>query len=336
MQNPWTELPKNSPFVLDIDKAAIDNHNQEVGYDFQIVPDMYPEPFYGHHDADIVILNLNPGFGGEEDLKHHRKNHYFIELLKNNLWQNELEYPFIFLDPKISDAPGYRWWNARLKTLVEKTGRSKLAKSLLCLEFFPYHSKKFNFKKLINSQHFNFQLVKKAIKREALIICFRGFKKWSSAVPELLQYKKLFPLNSSQSVYLTLGNCPLGYNAVLNVLGVPAINLHEQMTNSRLREKIMNVIKLKIAELGMDEYLTTPRTSTRKLRFDAHIKLTPIGKIKFKTNAENPSQQFIHPDLKRLKISRDFCPVNISNNIDLYENFALEKLQEFIYEIGLK
>ena len=94
---------------LERDKNIIDKHNQNAKDDFQVVADMYPEPFLARHDADIVILNLNPGFGGEEDLKNHKENIFFIELQKKNLMQDELEYPFIFLDPNISETPGYQW-----------------------------------------------------------------------------------------------------------------------------------------------------------------------------------------------------------------------------------
>lgn len=224
MQNPWKELPKNPPFILEIDKKIVDKHNQNAGHEFQVVGNMYPEPYLGNHDAEIVLLNLNPGFGGEEDLKNHKENKQFVTLVKKNLRQDDLEHPFIFLDPNISETPGYKWWNARLRTLVEKVGRKKLAESLLCLEFFPYHSKKYNFKELVPSQEFNFYLLKEAIKRDAIIISFRSLSKWSSAVPELKDYKSLYQLNSPQSVYFTENNCPEGYNLTLKKLGIPIEN----------------------------------------------------------------------------------------------------------------
>jgi hypothetical protein len=223
MQNPWKKLPENPPFILDIDKNIIDKHNKKSKSKYQIVDHMYPEPYLGRHSADIVLLNLNPGFGGEEDLKNHKMNKPFIELLKKNLVQEELEYPFIFLDPTISDTSGYKWWNTRLRTLIEKVGRKKLAKSLLCLEFFPYHSKKYNFKELVNSQRYSFYLLEEAIKRDAFIISFRSFSKWSSAVPELQDYKHLYHLNSPQNVYFTKNNCPEGYDATLNKLQASTI-----------------------------------------------------------------------------------------------------------------
>lgn len=218
MKNPWAELPNNPPFVLDIDKKIVDSHNKKAEFDFQVVSDMYPEPFLGSHNADIIFLNLNPGFGGEEDLKNHKKNNAFVKLLRKNLIQEEMEYPFLFLDPIISETPGYKWWNARLRTLIEKVDRKNLAKSLLCLEFFPYHSKKYNFKNMADSQRFNFFLLQEAIKRDALIISFRSLSKWTSAVPELEGYKNLYQLNSPQNVYFTANNCPAGYRAAIDKL----------------------------------------------------------------------------------------------------------------------
>ena len=220
MKNPWLQLPKQAPFVLEIDQAKIQNHNQKANALKKIHTEMYPEPFLGNINSEIVLLNLNPGFGGEEDLLTHKSNNNFVELLKKNLSQEKLQYPFIFLDPKTEGTPGYKWWNERLKTLIEKVGREKLAKSILCLEFFPYHSEKFGFSKTIPSQEYNFHLLKNAIQNKALIISMRSKRYWETHVPELVGYKNFHELNSPQNVYITQNNCPEGYPEILKRLGL--------------------------------------------------------------------------------------------------------------------
>lgn len=218
MQNPWEKLPSKKPFILESDKKLIDFHNQKSKSIHKVITEMYPEPFFGNIDAEILILNLNPGFGGQADIEQHETNEYFITLLTKNLLHEKIEYPFLFLDPKISNTPGYGWWNKRLRTLIEDVGREKLAKSLLCLELFPYHSSKYKFKGKVASQEYNFFLLRKAMERNAIVVSFRGYEKWTSHVPELSNYQNLYRLNSPQAVYLTQNNCPEGYPIITKKL----------------------------------------------------------------------------------------------------------------------
>jgi hypothetical protein len=60
---------------------------------------------------------------------------------------------------------------------------------MLALEFPPYHSKRFAHAHLrLPSQQFTFELLRRAIKRGAVIVCVRGFREWVVAVPELATY----------------------------------------------------------------------------------------------------------------------------------------------------
>lgn len=363
MENPWIKLPEASPFVLEIDEIAISQHNQIAKQDHQVILEMYPEPFIGNNDADIVILNLNPGFGGEEDLENHINHQHFINLLKGNLNQDKLDYPFFFLDPRISATPGYKWWNARLKKLVGLVGRKKLSKSILCVEYFPYHSKRYNYSnQVLNSQSFSFQLVRNAVKRGALIVCFRSLNKWKEAVPELEEYENLYKLNNPRAVYLTPNNCPDGFEAILSKMKVSnqspstknknqnkriikikedeplpkkEMPLTDEISTRMFRQSIIDEVSKKIGELGLQKYISVPNTSDRKITFNAHLTLTRKGKERVVTVAANPTKQIIHPDLLHLEISDNRILGGFNRDINLYKRYAIEMLRSYIAEIGI-
>jgi hypothetical protein len=54
--------------------------------------------------------------------------------------------------------------------LVAEVGEECVADSILCVEYFPYHSQSFNHSRLrLPSQEYSFQLVREAIRRRVII-----------------------------------------------------------------------------------------------------------------------------------------------------------------------
>lgn len=62
MDNPWLNLPDCAPFVLDYDKYSILNFNATAREEYRIHLEELPEPYTDRPTANIVLLNLNPGF----------------------------------------------------------------------------------------------------------------------------------------------------------------------------------------------------------------------------------------------------------------------------------
>jgi hypothetical protein len=179
--------------------------------------DVLPEPFIGLPDASVVLLNLNPGFS-EEEVAYHHLDEYFRSAALANLSHAPQPYPFYFLDPAVS-SPGHRWWQSRLRTLLERVPVGRLSQRLLCVEYFPYHSARFSAAvPRVPSQEYSFQLVRDAVGRGAVIIAMRASRSWRQAVPEL-ESTTVHSLNSAQSVYITPNNCPTGFPAALPALG---------------------------------------------------------------------------------------------------------------------
>lgn len=206
MENPWVTLSDEKPYVLSEDKQEILKYNNNVNKEENLIrTELIPEPYLGNPSSKIILLNLNPGFS-IKDKSFHNDNDYFINSCRKNLLHKNQEYPFYLLDPKNSNAPGYKWWTQKLKELINKFGAKTLANNIFCIEFFPYHSKKFKLNKtILPSQKYNFYLLRKAIKRNALIVIMRSRKIWFNNVPELKDIN-YYELNSPQNPCLTPNN----------------------------------------------------------------------------------------------------------------------------------
>ncbi len=101
--------------------------------------------------------------------------------------------------------PGCKWWHDILKGLFKNDKeKEKVSNSVFCIEYFPYHSKNAPTLK-VESQKYNFYLVKKAIERKALIVIIRHEKQWLAAVPQLEEHTYIRPINS-QCGYISKGN----------------------------------------------------------------------------------------------------------------------------------
>lgn len=227
MKNPWTELPSDIPFVLKDDLPIVEKFNRKLSpsHPVFIHTEGLPMPILGNPKAPVVLLNLNPGFTKtdienpafkalpEEEVKFHR------EAPIKNLRHEELEYPFYLLDPKVKDAGGYVWWTCKLKHLIWNFDQKYVANNVLCVEFFPYPSRRYGYCEILPSQEYSFFLVREAMKRGAVIVGMRSVRLWLSQVPELESYKNFFALNNPQNPAVSPNNCPPGgYEKIIEAL----------------------------------------------------------------------------------------------------------------------
>lgn len=177
---------------------------------------LLPEPFLGLLGARVVLLNLNPGYAPENHRVHRRPS--FSRALRRTLRGTDQPYPFYYLDPE-PDGGGYRWWRSRLKALTSATSDEVVARGVLCVEYFPYHSVRFAHGAVrVPSQEFGFSLVHQALERRAVVIVMRARRLWENAVPDLIGYPRIFGLNSPQNVSITPRNCPDGFQVAVSEL----------------------------------------------------------------------------------------------------------------------
>ena len=218
MRNPWIDLPDRPPHVLPSEDAAVARLNFGAHPDVAVHLELLPEPYLGHPQAPVVILNLNPGFD-ERDIPFHSMDPLFREISRKNLLHQPQDYPFYLLDPRISASLGHQWWIKKLKEPIRVAGLQPVATRVLCVEYFPYHSRRYPpIRETLESQRYGFQLVRDAIGRGALIVIMRGQKRWLEAVPELANHGRVYKLNSVQNVAISPGNCPGGFSEIVSAL----------------------------------------------------------------------------------------------------------------------
>jgi hypothetical protein len=195
MDNPWLEIVYDEPpYILPEEEVIIEKLNNlyrsENKTQYIIKTELFPEPFIGDiTNAKLVLLNLNPGLD-KRDFSTHLETNY-IQAFTNNLSQNiSGDFPFYPLDPQFSHTGNAAWWTDRLKKLTGAVGVKNVAKHLVVLEFFPYHSKKYDtvldmipnkygMNDYLPSQKYTFHLLNTFLEKEdVMIVGFRHHKEW--------------------------------------------------------------------------------------------------------------------------------------------------------------
>lgn len=231
MENPWLELAtdkERQSFILPNEQSIIAKFNTKVTENFKIHPNIFPAPFMGDvNNAPIIILMLNPGYDKKEDVEgtnyYQTYTNWWMQQIQHKLPYPEL--PLFCLEEEYCTKSIY--WNDKLKPLIDNTDRKRVAKNVAKVQFFPYHSIKYKslYKKLLKgegfdsylpSQEYNFSLVRKAMRRDALIIIPRSKKIWYEAIPELKNYPHKHLTKNYRNPILSKNN--LGEIAFQNIL----------------------------------------------------------------------------------------------------------------------
>ncbi len=217
-ENPWRNLPGSPPYVLDSDRPFIDAYNRyAAGPGQRIKLEALPEPFIGRPDAPVVVLLANPA-AGELDSEWD-KHQGLARAIRTNLAHETVGYPFFYLDPALHSSPGAIWWNSGLKRLIEQCGRVETARGVLAVEFHGYHSRFSGpLPVTLPSQRYGFGLAHEAMAREAVIILGRKRPAWKVAVPGLAAYPRCYELTNPQSAFITIGNCPDGFEIAVQAI----------------------------------------------------------------------------------------------------------------------
>jgi hypothetical protein len=184
---------------------AFKEHNRTRNPDHVLHGELMPEPFVGDPAAPVVLLQLNPRASTNDVELHATKE--FQTLIRDSLAHRFGQYPFYLLDPKL-DLPGGDYWKEKLRSLIRDCGDVVVARRLAVVEFHGYQSK--NFRSLARwpfpSSQYAIELVKRAIARSAVIVCMRGFERWSECVPELSRYDRVVQLKNRRNPCISAGN----------------------------------------------------------------------------------------------------------------------------------
>lgn len=181
MENPWSDICFESPYILQMDKRQILDFDSRQKSRAKLVFESIPEPFIGNPDtARIVLLLLNPGHS-DQDPAAHRNMHFKAALLKN-LRGEPQDYPFYPLNPAFAGNPTAKWWIPRVRELQQASGLNlkTLSERLLAIEWFPYHSRSSGLPttQVCSSQEYTFQLARKMMD-DRVVLRMRSANRWS-------------------------------------------------------------------------------------------------------------------------------------------------------------
>jgi hypothetical protein len=226
VDNPWIALPQRPPYALECDSKLISAFNASANCKYKFDLSLLPEPFFGSPSANVVVLNLNPGWSPLDAEIHSRSD--FCDMARRSLAHQLHPYPFLHLQPN-GNTPGNRWWSQRTRHLAKEIGFEVVASGLACIEYVGYHSKEYSpTSPRLPSQEYGFNLVRQAMARKAEIIVMRALRVWVSAIPELATYQRLHHGSNPRSPYLSPGNLKGSYSAVAQGLR----NAHQHSINT--------------------------------------------------------------------------------------------------------
>ncbi len=192
---------------------------------------LLPMPYIGNLEkATIFVLMLNPGLSAGDYFAEEQPEFRNAQIQNLRQENGSIEYPFIFLNPKFAWHPGFDYWHKKLDDVIKKLAKqseityqnamSILAKNLVCLELFPYHSKSFGPDSLLKLPSVNVMLsfvnnvlVPKVEDGKAIIIAARRVKNW-----ELPKHKNIIAYKPSEARSAHLSLSSRGGTAIFNHL----------------------------------------------------------------------------------------------------------------------
>lgn len=229
MKNPWLRLPQAPPYVYALDEEPIQNLYSSSDPKEKLHLECFPEPYLGRVDAPVVLLGLKPGFD-EGDPAAHRDT-AFAAAASKSLRHEALPYPLYLLDPSFASTPGGVYYRGAMRELAEALGAGPgkgldhpawktIANEVFVINFFPYHSVEASLnQKPLTSQQYGFSLAHQALARNALVVILLGEAWWKKPIPELAKHARVFIGSNMRSWFLSPGNLPGGFDAVVQELG---------------------------------------------------------------------------------------------------------------------
>ena len=205
---------------LDLSHAEAFNRLMTENPDYVLADHLDPYPYTGNQKANVFVLLANPGVSKIQKDPAFEMHTKFREQNLRNLRHESPENFISWIHSSDNPEKAEDWWIPRLKKLVADSSLERVSKNLFFINFHPYNSVSwYRIPFIFPTQEYSFQLVREAMSREALIILARNELGWCTAIPELLNYRKLVRFKSIRSAYISPNN--LGspaYQELLNHL----------------------------------------------------------------------------------------------------------------------
>lgn len=211
MENPWISFNPltEEPLIHNADLPHVESFNQAMSEkrDFVIAKHLEPLPYLGNPNADVVVLLANPGVSEPERQLTFRMNPEKSRLNRGNLIHAGSDSFKTRIHCPENRALESQWWKARVQALFERTTPANVADGIFIANFHAYHSRSWHpIPFTFPTQTYTFELVRRAVARDALILMSRNMVGWFTAIPGLYDhtYRKQFV--SSRSVHLSPRN----------------------------------------------------------------------------------------------------------------------------------
>src|SRR4051812_32822101 len=165
MQNPWADLPPESPYIAPVDRRRMTDAAIKR-YDLKL--DHFPVPWLGDpRTAAVILLTFYPSWSDDTDAL--ERGDYAEQNRLALTFRSRV--PLFSLDDDFKGTPGYNYWRTRLRELIAVVGLERVRHNVAVVEWFPYHSaKKPNMREPLPSQAYSVVLVEEAIGRGAVIV----------------------------------------------------------------------------------------------------------------------------------------------------------------------
>ena len=129
MMNPWLAIPDQPPYIAPEDGDLLRRVANRLRDRYDLKLDLLPQPWTGNvNTADIFLLTLKPGFSHDDDIEIRDPDYH-------EQWRLALSFetrvPFYFLDPAFQGTGGYRYWNKRLRDLIDGAQPQPYRRTLL-------------------------------------------------------------------------------------------------------------------------------------------------------------------------------------------------------------
>ena len=202
-KNPWEKISRKNT-IADCDRSLVQPYL--IGLSKRIVNqqihnELLPEPFLGNLNANVYLLNGNPGYSPQDSLA--TNDSLFESEIQKTLKQNSGTAPtsFLWLDSAFRFYPGAIWWRKKLNQVLKIKSNPKIC----VVEYFPYHTE--NLPKLISLPSNNYLdwYINDAIDKKKNIVIMRCASEWIARIPKLSNYN-YFMCSNTRNVSITEGN----------------------------------------------------------------------------------------------------------------------------------
>lgn len=134
--NPWGALPKDPPYVLSMDRAAVEAWNAKASAQ-TIHTDLLPDPPLGDPlTAAVLVLALNPSF--DDGTVEEHQDPWMREQMRTAMAEPR---DLFWLRDDLATTTGGRWWRNKLAPLTEATSLAAVRRHVAAAHLHQYHSK---------------------------------------------------------------------------------------------------------------------------------------------------------------------------------------------------